>query len=99
MRDVPRDVAWGGEHVASKSAPRAGGSGDVGSLCPLLGIGESSLRMERSARFPAVPHAPAAGSQGRARETPPVPFPPRRNTLSIRCSRPYRPLTNQFLTL
>jgi hypothetical protein len=46
VRDAPRDVACGGELVASEPATRAGGSGDVGAHCPLLGIVEGSLRME-----------------------------------------------------
>jgi hypothetical protein len=46
VRDAPRDVACGAEQVASQSATQAGGSGDVASHCPLLGIVESLLRME-----------------------------------------------------
>jgi hypothetical protein len=45
VRDAPRDVACGGAQVARQSAIQAGGSGDVGAHCPLLGIVESSLRM------------------------------------------------------
>jgi hypothetical protein len=45
VRDAPRDVACGGAQVASQSATRAGGAGDVGAHGPLLGIVESSMRM------------------------------------------------------
>jgi hypothetical protein len=45
VQDAPRDGACGGEQVARQSATRAGGSGNVGSHGPLLGIVESSLRM------------------------------------------------------
>ena len=34
VRDAPRDVACRGERATGQSAPRAAGSGDVGSQCP-----------------------------------------------------------------